>query len=174
VRRQVPLIARIRHIRDCRRRLDTLTSPSMRSTSTPASSYFGPASTPQRRKGRLRPNPCNGLPCSGAPSPQSGRPRHLAPTIRGMTAVDRPTISGQFLGQFHAHFRGTFRTRSCCCARRRRLRRLLRPTPRRRRPAACQPDPRQDPTALPATTFAPFTSAGLMELHFDKRAAAGA
>ena len=33
---------------------------------------FGPASTPQRRKGRLRPNPCNGLPCSGAPSPRSG------------------------------------------------------------------------------------------------------
>ena len=26
-----------------------------------------------------------------------GRTRHLAPTIRGMTVVDRPTISGQFL-----------------------------------------------------------------------------
>jgi hypothetical protein len=25
------------------------------------------------------------------------------PTIRGMTVVDRPTISGQFLGRFHAH-----------------------------------------------------------------------
>ena len=32
-----------------------------------------------------------------------GGTRHLDPTIRGMTVVDRPTISGQFLGRFHAH-----------------------------------------------------------------------
>jgi Fatty acid cis/trans isomerase (CTI) len=32
-----------------------------------------------------------------------GRTRHPAPTIRGMTVVDRTTISGQFLGRFHAH-----------------------------------------------------------------------
>jgi hypothetical protein len=32
-----------------------------------------------------------------------GRTRHLAPTFGGMTVVDRPTISGQFLARFHAH-----------------------------------------------------------------------
>jgi hypothetical protein len=31
------------------------------------------------------------------------RTRHLAHTIRGITVVDRPTISVEFLGRFHAH-----------------------------------------------------------------------
>jgi ATP dependent DNA ligase C terminal region len=34
-----------------------------------------------------------------------------------VTVVDRPTISGQFSGRFHAHFRGAFCTRSRYCAR---------------------------------------------------------
>jgi hypothetical protein len=66
---------------------------------------FGPASTPQRMKGRLRSDPCNGLPCSGAPSPRWGNSPYRRYNS-GVTVVDQPTISGQFSGGCHAHFRG--------------------------------------------------------------------
>ena len=53
------------------------------------------------------------------------------PTIRGMTVVDRPTISEQFFGQFHAHgFPNRWKTPSTYiyfCTRPRRTRRSARP-----------------------------------------------
>jgi hypothetical protein len=63
------------------------------------------------------PSPADGMGRRHLPSGRAARTRHLAPTIRGVTVVDRPTISGQFSGRFHAHFRGAFRTRSRCCPR---------------------------------------------------------
>jgi AcrR family transcriptional regulator len=80
----------------------------------------GRAFYPQRRKGRLRPNPCNGLRVQA--HHRRGRENSPSrPYNSGVTVVDRPTISGQFLGRFHSHFRGAFRTRSRCCARRQRV-----------------------------------------------------
>src|SRR5271169_2309516 len=65
---------------------------------------------PARRVGKrcTRPRRNSVLPASpeidtGVGGAAVGRTRHRAPTIRGMTVIDRPTISVQFLGRFHAH-----------------------------------------------------------------------